>query len=116
MNTLSSKPSLVTEIQENNGNILLTSIYSACGTGVFVMFTVCLILSLVFLKLLTKKDREFSLPQAQCPDDGIIPEAEMDTLKADLSLSPDDKNETYTEPVFENIKCETRVEDYIYNN
>ena len=92
----------MTEIQENNGNMLLTSIYSMCGAGVFVMLITCLILSLVFLKLLRNKDREF------------IPEAEMDTLKADLSLSSDDKNEIYSEPVFKNIKCEGSVEDYVY--
>ena len=102
----------MTEIQENNGNILLTSIYSVCGAGVFIMLITCLILSLIFLKLLRNKDQEFSLPQAQCLDDDIIPEAEMDTLKADLSLSSDDKNDTYSEPVFENIKCEASVEDF----
>ena len=42
--------------------------------------------------------------------DDNIPEAEMDTLKPDLSLSSDNmKNDTYSEPVFDNIKC---VQDF----
>ena len=102
----------MTEIQENSGNTLLTSVYSAYGAAVFVMLITCLILSLIFLKLLRNKDREFSLPQAQCLDDDIIPEVEIDTLKADLSLSSDDKNDTYSEPIFENIKYEASVEDF----
>jgi hypothetical protein len=118
--TISSRPSLgpVTEIQEfqNNVNILLTSIYSVCGAGVFVLLITCLVLSLVCLKLLRKKDREFSLPQAQRLDDDIIPEVQTDNLKADLSLNSYDKSESdiYSEPVFENIKCGASVEDYIY--
>ena len=100
MYTISSRPSLgqVTEIQEfqNNVNILLTSISSVCGAVVFVMLIMCLILSLVCLKLLRKKNREFSLSQAQCLYDDIIPEVQMDNLKADLSLlSSDDKNDNY---------------------
>ncbi len=117
MYTISSKPSLglVTEIQEfqNNGNILLTSISSVCGAVVFVMLITCLILSLVCLKLLRKKDREFSLPQAQCLYDDVIPAIQMDNLKDDLSLNSYDKNDTYSEPVFENIKYGADVEDYI---
>ena len=112
MHTLSSKPSLMTEIQENSGNILLASVYSVCGAVVFVILITCLVLSLVFLKLLRNKDREFNLPQAQCLDDDTIPKAEMDTLKADLSLISDDKNDTYSEPVFENIECETSIQDF----
>ena len=65
-----------------------------CVRNAYYMFD----LSLVFLKLLRNKDRELNLRQAQCLDDDIIPEAEMDTLKADLSLSSDDKNDS--EPVF----------------
>jgi hypothetical protein len=114
--TLSSKPSLVTDLEmsENNVNILLTSIYSLCGAGVFVLLITCLVLSLVCLKLLRKKDREFSLPQAQRLDDDIIPEVQTDNLKADLSLNSYDKSDIYSEPVFENIKCGASVEDYTY--
>jgi hypothetical protein len=109
MHTISSRPSLgpVTEILQefqNNGNILLTSISSVCGAVVFAMLITCLILCLVCLKLLRKKDREFSLPQGQCLYDDINPEVQMDNLKADSSLSSYDNNDTYSEPVFENIK------------
>ena len=72
MYTISSRSSLgpMTEIQEfqnnnDNGNILLTSISSVCGAVLFVMLITCSILSLVFLKLLRKKDQEFNLPQVQ---------------------------------------------------
>ena len=75
----------VTMMLEND--VLLTSIYSLCGAVMFIMFITCLILSLVFLKLLRKKDQESSLSQAraQCLEDGITTEADMDNLKVDLT-------------------------------
>lgn len=102
--TLSSKISPVTMIPENTMNILLTSIYSLCGAVVFIMFIVCLILSLVFLKLLKKKAQEYSTSQVQCLEDDIATpatEADMDNLKVDLSFY--DKIDIDSAPGYKNI-------------
>ena len=92
----------MTVMLEND--VLLASIYSLCGAVVFILLITCLILSLVFLKLLRKKDQESSLSQAraQCVEDDITTEEEMDNLKVDLSIS--DKIDIDS-AVYENIKC-----------
>ena len=106
----------VASLPEGKRNILLILVSSLCGAFLLVMFVICVVLTLVFLKLVIKRASISSTSQARFLEDesghdftdeeisDIQCKCNHDELKLDLSLMLSDKSGIIEEmPVYDNI-------------
>ena len=105
----------VATIPDGKNSTLIVLVYSLCGAILLILLVICLMLTLVFLKLLLKTPSSASQPRFQ--EDEIAGQGptyeeisdhkcngEMDILAVDLSLMLSDKSEMIDRsPVYDNV-------------